>query len=164
MGLTQKEYAIDSTAAHSYPEYEIIDGEKRYDRVTAIPVTDEEYEHILTKTAEAEAARQHLALQHTAGLSAEEDRVSRKISSNTARSNRYMVGLLRGTVWDFSIWTIVSAIIAYAVTCSPILTVLFSLNGIAAMTVLWILAILIEKTIQPKTLLAKALCYTEIKS
>lgn len=47
IGLTEKEYAPDNRRSYIYDMYEEVDDEKRYYRIVAAKVTDEEYAEIL---------------------------------------------------------------------------------------------------------------------
>ena len=57
LGITEKEYAPDGEASASYPNFNYVDGEKRYYREVAANISDEEYAEVLKKKALVDAIR-----------------------------------------------------------------------------------------------------------
>ena len=54
LGLVDKEYSPDDFKTYKYPEFDYVNGEKKYYRNVAIHVTDEEYSLIISKSKQVE--------------------------------------------------------------------------------------------------------------
>lgn len=154
LGLTDKEYSPDGKENYQYSEYDYVNGEKKYYRICAVAVTDEEYELILSKANQVKAIKEkeeferqkergraaHRTIKKWIPVFEPKEEWSSYVKKENDNGKSKMASLLRIAAWAIGIIAVIAGLMTSFET-EDILPVIITLGvGAMGMLVLYALA------------------------